>query len=318
MGMSVSQMFGRKYASEATGKQSAVRMYFINATYSIIDLDDVVTNALANGLPALGDAYSASAPYLVATQHIPQEVGHGEKKIYNIEVRYDSSSFGWAFPTSQPWVARYSTISQEYVPPKTRYDANAITFGDASIIPVGINEPIINTAGIPFTDPPVTATRTLAKLTLTKNINHVTDLGTIADVHELMDYVHCINTNPVVDPYVVAGLSCPKGTLYIEEITIENSQANGQDYYAFSISMIYDPYFHAKIVLNAGKQTIKNGKVVALRNSKGEAYSDPLPLDANGDPIDGIPAVRQANSIYLAFGLSGYKNFSDLGLPITF
>jgi hypothetical protein len=301
------QTFNRQYTEAITGTQTAVRNYyaFANATYD--DLDDVITDAIIAGLPAFGDSYSTSAPSLVVTDYTPQEI-EKELKFYSISVRYQSNQLFFASPTQRPWLIQYSSILEDYSPAKTLADTTPFTLFEA----VGINEPILNTAGFDF-DPTVTDVRALTTITLTKNFKNVSDFGdsTMTDIGELMPFVNSCNDSIIA----IAGSIGGQYEFWMEDINVQNKENNGEEYFSITLRMRLDPAQHINLTLSAGWQD-KNGKKI-LDDNKNDPVN-PWPLDPNGDPIRGGVAARKAGATYLAFGLKQEKDWSRLDLPTSF
>lgn len=303
MSITVTQSFGRRYTSEASGKQSAVREYIAISSTAITDLDDLITDALTGGLPALGDAYSVSAPYLIAVRHIPSEL-EMEKKVYRIQVQYESDSFSWSFPTSQPWIIEFYSVQQEIVPIKTTFDSTGFVTDPVKLVTAG--QPILNTAGFPFVDPPVTDFRVLLGIRLSKNVGAVTDIGTISTVNELMGYVNSVNNGATSSSLTIAGVTGTEYMFFMQDVNIRNSQQNGEEYFSLNFDVIYDPDRHISKVLNAGYQD-KNGQKIF--NLAGGDISSPWLLDINGDSIkDATAAARAAKAIYRGFGIKPTKD----------
>jgi len=309
--MIIRETFGRQYTSEITGKKTATRVYFIicrdSSTPTYIELSDVVTEALSNGLPALGSSYGTGSfeLSLIAVQHTPTEVDK-ELGLYNIEVKYETQQITFASPTDRDWQIQFSSIFEEYVPEQTLCNTGVV-------LPIGltaavdINKPIINSAGMLF-DPPVTDVKTKVKISLTKNFTSIP--STSGGLEGLFNMVNCIND----DAITIAGISGEKLQFLLEEISAQNVEQDGEDYYAVTYSIIYDPEYHFRKILNAGWQDA-NGNLITGLN--GGPISAPWPLTALGMPIRDL-ADRITDSNYFGFGTKRAVSFSSLSLPTTF
>ena len=315
------QTFGRRYSKDINGDQSAIRNYLAISSTAITDLDDLITDALAAGLPALDDSFSVSSPNLVVTKHNPSEV-EKEKKIYNIEVAYNTNRRDFGFPTTRPWDIEFYSISQEQVAQITLFDTTGIVVDPVK--PVALGQPIQTTAAFPFTDPPVVDFRSMVGIKLSKNFTSIAGIGTVGNIETLMSFTNTVNNNaaaPAV-PLVIAGISGEKYQFWMQTINCVNTESGGEDYYATTFDVIYDPQYHIQKILNAGWHD-NNG--LTIKNEEGGDISNPWPLDVNGAKIVGVgatPALKAADraskSIYRGFGVKPPADWAALGLPTTF
>jgi len=308
----ICQTFGRQFTSSITGAKTATRVYYVNFDTNVDDLSDVVTAAIASGLPDLGDPYGVASAEseLVVTLHTPSEIDK-ERGFYSIEVQYASNTSVFYTPTTQPWTISFSSIKESYVPEQTLADAVVATGMPAKIKPVGINKPILNTAEFPF-DPPVVDLKTKTLISLRKNFSDITDLGTIATVQDLIDRINTVNDDASI---VIAGITGLPLQFLLDDANITNVESNGELFYAVDLKIIYDPEYHVQKILNAGWQTPNGNKIKGLG---GGDIANPWPLDINGDPIRGAAAARAAAAIYRGFCVKGLSTFADLGLPTAY
>jgi len=308
----VSQCFKRAFRNKITGEQSGRKVYQVFSNTAYTDLDSLVVDAVAAGVPALGTSYSATSTTLIAIDQIPIEI-QNELKIYYIEVEYGSDNLNYAFPTSRPWNISFYSILTEYTPYFTKFDSSGAGLPIGNLNPVGIGKPIFNTAGFPFTDPPVTDLAGSAGIRLQKNFTNINAVGdsTITNIYQLMSLMNNVNDDAVT----IAGITGAKASFWIREISAANVKENGQSYYDITFDIVYDPELHIAKVLNAGFMD-KNRK--KFRTVKGTPVQRPQPIDINGDLVPGDEAARIANSIYLGFGVKPYSSFSALNLPTTF
>jgi len=312
MSVTLTQTFGRQYTSDINGKVSAVRIYFAFATTEYTDMDDLITDSISAGLPDLGDSYSGSLPNVIVYTHIPKEV-EMEMKVYQIEVRYQDSSFDASFPTARDWEISFSSVYEDFTPDVTRFDTTAFTAGNN--LGVANNWRITNTAGFPF-DPSVTDRRGMALIRLKKYFSTISEVGnsTITSIYDLMDRQNNVND----DIITIAGISGQKYQFWIDDIKSQKIKDGSGTYYSVDFSIIYDPQYHIQKVINAGwQEALPNDKAKAITGDLGGPISNPWPLDVNGKKIEGRVARRQ-NAIYLYFGTKPTSTFADLNLPTSY
>lgn len=304
--------FGRQFSNKITGLQNAVRVYYVFLDSPRDNLSDVLADALAVGLPDVGDAYINDSTYgtLLLTSHDVNEI-EKEKGFYSITCNYESNNLNFALPTQRPWNISFSSRQIEYVPEQTLFNSGTV-FPSGQIKPVGINLPIFNTAGFPF-DPPITDVKNQVVITLQKNFSNITSIGTITDINDLMDRINTVNDDVVA----VAGVTPDYFQFLIEDIQCKYTESNGESYYDTTFTIVYDKEYHVQKILNAGFQD-KNAKKIT--NKDGTDLQIPWPLDINGDalPKTLTPSQRSAQSIYLAFGVKRLSSIGDLALPTGF
>lgn len=304
------QTFGRTYTHTATGEKSAVRMYYMKLDTPVNDLNDVLTLAIAAGLPDMLDPYSAdsSEQGLVVSAHTPKEIDQ-ERAYYAIQVDYATNTLALNSPTSRPWQIEFSTIKNDYVPAMTYADSSIAT--GANFSPVASHLPIVNTAGYPF-DPPVLDQELKVVISLSRNFTAITNIGTIASISDLMSRVNTVNGVSVT----IAGLTGTPLQFLIDDIQCKYVEDQGETFYATTFKIVYDPECHVAKVLNAGWIDKNMNPIKGLR---GGDITAPWPLDINGDAIRlATPALRAAAAIYRGFCVKEISTFADLGLPTTF
>jgi hypothetical protein len=304
---SVTETFGRQYSRNGDQTATAVKVFCIMTDSDYNDLTNLLRDAITAGLPAMGDAFGVESyeTELYVVKQTPLEI-EKEKRFFHIQVDYETTVINFA--PDDGWVIGFSSVFEEYVPDNTKFNTGAagITL-PANVKSVLANKPVLNTAGDAF-DPTVTDFKTKTKITLSKTLDEITDMGTISDINELMDYVNAVNS----DAIVIAGISAAVVQFLIEDIQVTKRYDGTADYYDVVVSIIYDPNYHIKVILNAGFQDINNNKAV-------DCAGNPLP---NAQLLDNAGAFiklnRATNAIYGAFGLKEYSAFATLGLPTTF
>jgi hypothetical protein len=301
------ETFGRQFKNDITGAQTGTRVYFVKYDTNYDDLDDVITDAVVGGLPALGDSYSPSASSLVAFEQVPSEMDQ-EKNYYSIAVNYKSNQISYASPTSQDWRISISTIKEQEVLDTTKVNTGLI-YPIGQTKAVDITKPILNTAGHSF-DPPVTTSRVKTVISLSKNFAAITDLGTMADLDDLVGRVDTINN----DALTIADVTGTFFQFLLEDVNVVSTILNSETFLAVTLKITFDPQYHVLKVLNAGFMDANNKEILS---DNGQEIQLPWPLDVNGNAIRGGAAVRQTNSIYLAFGDKASSAFADLGLPTS-
>lgn len=311
----ICETFGRQYKKEITGRRTATKVFMVKLDSDETYLSDVVDAALLLGLPALGDAYNPSSlasgqTGLVAISHTPNEVEQ-EKSLYTITIEYADDTIALNTPTNRPWQISFSSQKLEYVPEQTLFNSGTV-FPIGQIKAVGINEPIVNSAGDTF-DPPVTATKVLPVITLTKSFSQVSDIGTITDIEDLISRIGTVNSFTTT----IAGVYFDYFQGKIEDINIAYREENGEIFYDATFVIVKNPTYWVQKVLNAGYNEA-GGKKITTKD--GADLANPWLLDVNGAkfPLNSTTAFKKANAIYYAFGVDEISDFDDLGLPTTF
>lgn len=304
---SIKETFGRQYTSEVTGNRSAVRIFCVLGDTDYTDMIQLVADAVTAGLPALGAAWDSANTSLVVTRHRPIEIER-ELRYYHIEVQYETSQLSFNTPTSRPWRISFDSLYEEWMPNETLFDTTGIVQGQEQA--VGISEPIVTSAGFPL-DPPVMDVRTLMVVTLSKQFENITDIGTIADIDALMSYMNTVNSAAIT----IAGIQGDKAMWWMRNLTASNEEQDGQTFYNVTFELVFDPNLHYKKILDAGYIDANNKKILA---ADGQPINLPWPLDGAGAPLKGNAAARKANAVYLAFGVKEAAPFAALGLPTTF
>ena len=304
---SVSQKYGRRYVRNADQTAQATRIYCVRTDSDYNDLTDLLRDAVTAGLPAMGTAFGVESyeTELFVVRHTPLEIAN-EKRMFDIQVDYETSIIN--FDGNDGWTISFSSIFEEYVPYRTKFNSGAtgITLG-ANERAVLSGKSIINTAGDKF-DPPVVDVRTKTRITFTKTLDEITDIGTISNIKDLMDRVNSVNDAAIT----IAGIAGEKTQFLIEDIQVTKRDEGAADYYDVTIQIIYDPNYHILRVLNTGFQDINRQKAT---DKRGQPLPNAQLLDNNGNFI---VANKNANAIYLAFGVKEYTTFGDLSLPTTF
>lgn len=304
------EIFGRTYNEEITGDATGKKVYLVTFDGAIEDMDEVVSTAVTGGLPALGSDYNPSGTSgLIAFRHTPIEI-QKENAHYHIEIEYRTSRTFYSSPTARPWTISIRSLKEPNVPEQTLANAGAATGLPANVEPVNINEPIINKAEFPF-DPEVVDLKTKVEINLRKNFSDITDLGTIASIQDLMDRVNTINDDVSI---TIAGVTGTPLQFLLDDASVTNVEANGELYYEVDLSIVYDPEYHVRKILNAGWMDANGNKI---KGDRGGDISMPWPLDTNGNPIRGV-GNRKANSIFLGFAVKRATTFADLGLPTSY
>jgi hypothetical protein len=313
MANTLSQTFGRTYTQSITGQKTATRVYCFFLDSPVDDLNDVISLAITAGLPALADPYSndSSELQLVATKYTPKEISR-EKAYYNIQVDYASNTSVFYTPVDRPWIITFGTIKEEYLPDYTLSDATLIV--DASVTDIdkiADDIAILNTAGDVF-DPSLTDTRNITTIDLRRNFYDINDIGTVTDITDLIERINTVNSDTVK----IADITGKPFQFLIEDITIQNVNEQGEDFYAVNIRIQYNPRFWMHRVLNAGWNQNVGGNLVGILNDVKGPISLPWLLDANGLKVQGAnPAARAAQAIYRGFITKDSSDFADMDLP---
>jgi hypothetical protein len=312
------ETFGRQYTSKITGQNSATKVYCVITNTDYDELTELVIDAIAAGLPALGDAFGVDSgeTSLIATEHIPKEI-EKELRYYNIEVRYESNQGFFATPTERIWQINFSSVLEEYSPYVTRLDTRPTYPAPNRILGVDASEPVLNTAGIAF-DPYPTDYRVLTEITLTKNFSSITNIGSVTDIDDLMGFTNYINADAVT----IAGIAGDQYSFWMQSIQAQNVIDNGFNYYSVTFKVVHDPDLHIKKILNAGweqRHPTDAGKTIPMFTNLGANISSPWLLDENGFQIEGATiAARTAKCRFLGLGLKYARDFADLSLPTQF
>ena len=308
----VSERFGRQYTNEITGQKSAVKVFKVFADSDYTILKELLEDAITAGLPDVGDPYTADSgdTNLIVFSHEVLEIEH-ELRYYNIQVNYEIRQFNYATPTDRIWKIQFSSLLEEYVPEQTLFNTGTVLPSN-NVQAIDINKPVMNTAGDLF-DPTVTDYHSLLRITLSKNVSDISDIGTIANIGGLMDFNNCVND----DQLTIAGISGDYFTFWMESINAENVIEQGTEYYRVTFNIVYNPRWHIKRVQNAGWRNAGGKKILG---ANGGTLSNPSPLDINGNALNPkwTPAQKLANTIYLGFGVKPLATFADLDLPTDF
>lgn len=316
------ESYGRQYTSAVTGQSSATRIYYAFCNTDYDELTDLVRDAVAAGLPDLGDAFGSDSgeTLLVVTEHVPREV-EKELRFYQIEVKYQSNQIIFSTPTNRIWDINFSSVMEEYVPDTTKFSTVPIYNDSAYTGPVrsvAAGRWITNNVGIPF-DPPPTDLRNLVRITLKKNFASLTNIGSVTGIDDLMSYTNAVND----DDLTIAGLAGGKFSFWMEDIQANNTVEDGFNYYAVTFTILYDPDLHILKILNAGYQQNNPKdpkKIITIPGGEnGGSLNSPWPLDKDGFAIKGDTyAIRAAKAVYYGFGVKPTKTFADLSLPTAF
>lgn len=312
------EVWNRSYDKQANGLITATRIFLIQFDSDVTDMGEVLTLAQAeSSFPALGDAYDLTSitSYglgVTAQSYNVKEYDSQQNLVYLIEVSYSNSQIDISGPTSLPWTITFSSEKIEFAAYRTRWNTGVVTW-DPEILPVAANKPVVNTAGDLF-DPPVMAYRIRPIITLQKNFSQLSDIGTVTNIVDLMEYVGRVNSATVT----VAGIYADYGQFLMDDINCVLTKENGEEYYNTTFRIIYDEEYFCEKILNAGFNQFVGGKLVKI-TLNGADPSTPQLLDANGALIvAATPALRQAAAVYRAFGTQLGKDFADLSLPTTF
>lgn len=306
----ICQTFGRQFTSEITGNLTATRIYFVFLDTPRDNLKDVIDDALAVGLPDLGDAYEIDSATggLIAIKHTPKEI-EKERGFYSIEVTYQTYTTSFATPTNRPWDISMSSEKIETFPLYSLWNTTAI-FTGPQVFGTIASTPLFNSAGFPYGEPP-RRIRTRPIVTLNKKFADYTDIGTIASITQLMQFIGTVNDAPIT----ICGIYGAKAQWKMDDIQIKYVESDSETYYDVTFVVVYDEEYHIEKVLNAGWRD-KNGEITF----KGQDISSPWPIDAAGVRLSDAltPAARAAAAIFYAYGMLQLKDFSILSLPTTF
>lgn len=316
------ETFGRAYASKITGQNSATRVYCVITNTDYDELPDLVRDAVAAGLPDLGDAFGVDSGEtdLVAVEHIPKEIER-ELRYYNIEVRYESNQLIFATPTERIWQIQFSSVLEDYSPYVTQTSTTGVYTPPYAagnrIMGVASGQPLLNTAGIAF-DPYPSDFRALTKISLTKNFASLTNIGSVTDIDDLMGFSNYINSDTVT----IAGIVGDPYSFWMESISANNVVDNGFNYFAVTFNIVHDPDLHFVKILNAGweqRNPANAAQTIPIFSNEGGNISTPWLLDEDGFKIEGATvAARTAKCRFQGFGLKPSRAFAYLSLPTQF
>jgi hypothetical protein len=315
------EVWNRTYTHDISGKKTATRVFLVQFDSSVELLSEVLELAQADSsFPQFGDEYDTTSLNsftlgLVARKFTPKEYAEQQNLVFLIEIEYENNEINFGAPTLRPWTVTWSSIKEDYVPFETLFNTGTVfpLSGVSTTLPVGINEPVLNSAG-DFFDPPVIAQRNLTSITLQKNFEAVTDIGAITDITDLMSRVGTVNDDIVT----IGGIDFDYFQGKIEDISMVYTRENGENFYNFTITIIFNPQYHVLKLLNAGYNKDVNGKLIKIVSGDGSDLAMPSLLDEYGAPIIATdPADRRSKALYYVYGVNELSSFDDLDLPMN-
>lgn len=160
---------------------------------------------------------------------------------------------------------------------------------------------VVNTANEPFSDPPVTRTRSIIKWTYVRN-----ETLTDAAVDNVIEtYVNKINSA------VFNGKAAD--LVYCEDITARREWKNGSSYVVMTYTFLYDTNGFYAEPLNAGLRELNAaGDLVRIVDDNNEPVTTMYPLDAAGKAIP--KANLPDDAISMLYWPYESANFAALGL----
>ena len=280
---------GGKQLRRTLAADNYVRRFKITSDDREDDADLIKTEAVAAGLPDIGDAYSLSVTNALANDLDIRQTP-AEPTVWEATVTYDNSTSG----------AQHN--------PDPEDDDTIYEWGEQVIIvPIDQTtdappENIDNSAGDKF-NPPLTQEEALLTLRITRNKNSFNPNTAAAFRNTINDAVETLNVPDCTS------LAAGAGTLYIASYTAINGERDGDKFWTETILLVYRPDGWARDVLDAGLRRLDGGGDLVPIYVQGQKATEPIPLDGAGQPKS-----ASGDFTILTFDVREEADFSTLSL----
>lgn len=314
---SVDEVYGRQF-STGIRATSGIRVFLCKSDTIIkdISLATVATDGVTT-IPVKGASWPAGGANTTGLKVVsiaPEEIDH-ERKTYKVVVEYSTENEKDQFvpnPADRDWQVHWGAEWVEEMAYRTATDTTV--GGITSSFPTGadfeikgrtINKPVVNKVKdrIPAVDRRARWMGTFQKYYTSAGF---AGIGGVAGIGLYLD--SCNDT-----AITIGGLTAGIYTLLMDDIAVENVTENGYSVISVTYKIIYDPYTHCSILLNAGFNAYTTADDATTKRKvsiKGQAISDAMPLKD-----DGTLCNDADKRIYYAFGNKVSTTWSTLGLP---